>query len=47
MLELKHRSDEHKFTLAINGEEAKVEYMIKEGKMYFLDSSNKRNSLLL
>lgn len=33
-----HEKDNHKFTLDINGEEAKVEYVVKEGKMYLIHS---------
>ncbi|MCM4166941.1 hypothetical protein KCTC52924_01797 [Arenibacter antarcticus] len=29
-----HEKDTHRFTMEINGEIAKVEYQLKEGKMY-------------
>ncbi|MEZ4840915.1 MAG: N-acetyltransferase [Flavobacteriaceae bacterium] len=37
-LTLIHKKGNHKFTLDINGEEAKVEYVVKEGKMYLIHS---------
>jgi len=38
MLKLKHHKDEKKYVLDINEEEAKVEYVLKEGKMYLIHS---------
>lgn len=38
MIALKHHKGDKKYTLEINGEEAKVEYLLKEGKMYLVHS---------
>ncbi|WP_417371824.1 N-acetyltransferase, partial [Gelidibacter japonicus] len=39
MLEIKHNTDAHKYALDINGEEAKVEYIVKDdGKLYLVHS---------
>ncbi|MEP0266698.1 N-acetyltransferase [Dokdonia sp.] len=38
MLELKHDKENKKYTLNINGEEAKVEYVFKNDKMYLVHS---------
>ncbi|WP_234974636.1 N-acetyltransferase [Tenacibaculum agarivorans] len=38
MLELKHNKDENKYTLDINGQEAKVEYVFQEGQMLLTHS---------
>lgn len=38
MLEIKHDKDNRKFVLDINGEEARVEYVLKNEKMYLVHS---------
>lgn len=38
MLELKHNKEQQKYTLDINGEEARVDYVLKDGKMYLTHS---------
>ncbi len=38
MLTLKHNKGEKKYTLDIDGEEAKVEYVLQEGKMFLTHS---------
>ena len=40
---LEHDKDNHKFTLDINGEEAKVIYTLKNGKMYLTHSEVPHN----
>ncbi|WP_241507247.1 N-acetyltransferase [Aquimarina sediminis] len=43
MLEIQHNKDLKKFTLDINGEEAKIEYVIKNDKMYLVHSEVPHN----
>lgn len=38
MLEIKHDKEAHKFTMDINGEKAKVEYLVKNDKLYLVYS---------
>ncbi|NYJ28081.1 N-acetyltransferase [Allomuricauda sp. ARW1Y1] len=38
MLEIKHDKEAQKFTMDINGEEARVEYNLRDGKMYLVHS---------
>lgn len=38
MLTIKHHKEDKKYTLDINGEEAKVEYVLKNDKMYLVHS---------
>lgn len=38
ILDIKHDKDNNRFTLDINGELAKVEYRLKDGKMYLVHS---------
>lgn len=38
VLEIKHDKDRHRFVLNVNGEEAKVEYVLKNEKMHLVHS---------